>query len=177
MDNLKRFKNNNLDWRNRNGDLVRIPEISLGSYRFQNVDASMSRQTKGVFADPNQAGNLGGEILHRFTLILDYGGSKLYLIPNSRFDAPFIGNRSGLVVDFMTGTNKILSVLPGSPAADMGIKTDEIVIAIDKIPMSRIQPIEASGLIRHATGKQLILRLRNASGVERDVTLNLREVY
>lgn len=43
-------------------------------------------------------GSLGGEILHRFNIIIDYEQKSLYLKKNSKFKKPFDYNMSGIVI-------------------------------------------------------------------------------
>jgi S1-C subfamily serine protease len=47
---------------------------------------------------PGRIGSVGGEVLKRFTLVLDYGGKKLYLKKNGKFREPFTYNKSGITV-------------------------------------------------------------------------------
>jgi len=44
-------------------------------------------------------GSIGGGILHRFDLILDYSGQKMYLKKNILFEKPFHYNMSGLEIE------------------------------------------------------------------------------
>jgi type II secretory pathway component PulC len=47
---------------------------------------------------PGRIGSVGGEILKRFTVVLDYAGRNLYLKKNSKFFEPFTYNKSGITV-------------------------------------------------------------------------------
>src|SRR5579872_878784 len=71
------------------GDLVRLPLLQIGPYKFVRAVAELSRQTEGTFGDKRNAGNIGGEVWQRFTLTLDYADRRAYIEPNSRFDRPF----------------------------------------------------------------------------------------
>jgi hypothetical protein len=158
------------------GDLVRLPEFRIGSFRFTRVTADLSRQTEGAFAGVDSAGNLGGEIWERFTLILDYPENKIFLIPNANFDAPFIANRSGIALDTEQGMTVIRAVIPESPAAEAGIHEGDIVLAIDGTSIYRIDGWKVRDILRGEIGKKIVLHLRAPDGTERDATLTLRDL-
>ena len=47
---------------------------------------------------PGRIGSVGGEVLKRFTVVLDYQGKKMYLRKNSKFAEPFTYNKSGITI-------------------------------------------------------------------------------
>ncbi|HEV7490743.1 MAG TPA: aspartyl protease family protein [Rhodanobacteraceae bacterium] len=86
---------------------------------------------KGSFANPDLAGNLGGGVLHRFTVAFDYANKKMYLAPNADFGKPDAFDRSGL---FLFGDGDALlvaDVAPESAAARAGVRVQDRVTAID----------------------------------------------
>jgi len=158
------------------GDMVRLPEFRIGSFRFTRITAELSRQTEGAFAGKENAGNLGGEIWQRFTLILDYPESKIFLIPNGRFETPFVANRSGLALDTDQGMTLIRAVIPDSPATEAGVHEGDIVLAIDGTSIFRIEGWKVREILRGEPGKKIVLHLRAADKTERDATLTLRDL-
>ncbi|MCW3099577.1 MAG: hypothetical protein JWL77_5195 [Chthonomonadaceae bacterium] len=158
------------------GDLVRLPEFVIGPFRFTRVAAELSRQTEGAFAGTESAGNLGGEIWERFTLILDYPDNKIFLIPNAHYDSPFIANRSGLALDTDQGMTVIRAVIPDSPATEAGIHEGDIVLAIDGTSIFRIEGWKVRDILRGDPGKKIVLHLRAPDKTERDTTLTLRDL-
>ncbi len=158
------------------GDLVRVPEFGIGPFHFTRVTAELSRQTAGAFAGTESAGNLGGEIWRRFTLILDYPESKIFLIPNASFDAPFLANRSGVALDSDQGMTLIRAVIPGSPATEAGVHAGDIVLAIDGTSIYRIAGWKVRDILRGEPGTKIVLRLRAPDKTERDATLTLRDL-
>lgn len=158
------------------GDVVRLSELVLGDFHLRKPVAELSRQKQGVFAEKEVAGNLGGEVWQRFTLTLDYANKKVYLSPDRQYDAPFVGNRSGLGIDDEQGTYVVRSVLPKSPGEEAGVKVGESVLAINGVPMAQIKPWDVRDLLRGDPGTQLRLRLRSSGKAARDVTLTLRDL-
>jgi len=159
------------------GERVRLPQFAPGPFQFQNVPTVLSQQTTGVQANPDRAGNIGAEIWQRFTVTLDYGGAKIYLVPNTHYSQPFVGNRSGLVLDYRNASHTILATLPKSPASEAGLQTGETITAIDDTPLASLPPLEVRALLRHPVGAKVRLRIRRAAGEERTVTLTLRDLF
>jgi predicted aspartyl protease len=158
------------------GDLVRLPTLTIGPYRFTRPVVELSRQTEGTFGDRRNAGNLGGEIWQRFTLTLDYAGKVAYVTPNGHFDAPFITPRSGLAIDTEKGVDIVRDVTPGSPGAEVGIVPGDVVVAVGGVPIDQIKPWDLSAMLRREPGTRVRLRVRSTGGAERDVTLVLRDL-
>ena len=57
---------------------------------------SISHDKNGVSSYENYLGILGGEVISRFNIILDYSTSTLYLKPNNTFNNSFEFPMSGL---------------------------------------------------------------------------------
>ncbi len=83
------------------GKRSRIDEIQFGNHRFKNVLASFpdSTSTQGVSKVVNRVGSVGGEILSRFTIVLDYRNKAIYTKQNISIDNPFNFNMSGIEVE------------------------------------------------------------------------------
>jgi len=82
------------------GHRAKIEKFSLADFDFKNPIVSFpdSSSIKNVRMVPGRIGSVGGEILKRFTLVLDYAGKNLYLKKNSKFFEPFTYNKSGITV-------------------------------------------------------------------------------
>ena len=84
-----------------------------------------SRAANGAFASTESQGNIGGMILEKFKIILDYKNNRVILEPNARFDDPIDYIRSGLDLESV-GENyhsfKIKAVAEDSPASDAGLR-------------------------------------------------------
>ncbi|WP_264529425.1 PDZ domain-containing protein [Flavobacterium sp. N502540] len=82
------------------GHRAKIEKFSIGEFNFKNPivafpDSSSIRNVKMV---PGRIGSVGGEVLKRFTVVLDYADKTLYLKKNSKFSEPFTYNKSGITV-------------------------------------------------------------------------------
>ena len=82
------------------GHRAKIEKFSIGDFEFKNPIVSFPDSTsiRNVKMVPDRIGSVGGEILKRFTLVLDYADRKLYLKKNSKFSEPFTYNKSGITI-------------------------------------------------------------------------------
>ncbi|WP_406842967.1 PDZ domain-containing protein [Flavobacterium soyae] len=82
------------------GHRARIQKFTIDEFEFKKPivafpDSSSIRNVKMV---PDRIGSVGGEILKRFTVVLDYADKKLYLKKNHKFKDPFTYNKSGITI-------------------------------------------------------------------------------
>lgn len=82
------------------GHRAKIDKFSIDEFDFKKPIVSFpdSASIRNVKMVPGRIGSVGGEVLKRFTLVLDYKGKKLYLKKNSKFGEPFTYNKSGITV-------------------------------------------------------------------------------
>ncbi len=120
------------------GRVGRIAGFTLGGHRLDGVIAT--------FPDPehenprgmdSRNGNLGMGILRHFNLTLDYAAGKLHVEPNRSFSEPFEWDMSGITTDPAAEQSlKVAEIVPGSPAAEAGLKEGDLLIAVDGEPLS-----------------------------------------
>lgn len=82
------------------GKRARIHKFKMSDFEFKNPIAAFpdSSSLKSVKMVPGRVGSVGGEILRRFTIVLDYTNGFLYLKKNKEFNRPFTYNRSGIEI-------------------------------------------------------------------------------
>ncbi|OJX55128.1 PDZ domain-containing protein [Flavobacterium sp. 38-13] len=68
-------------------------------------------------------GSVGGEILHRFNVVLDYQEQFIYLKKNSKFKKPFNYNMSGIVVQHK-GVEFVQEAIRLETKSNYGVKVD-----------------------------------------------------
>jgi hypothetical protein len=73
----------------------RVASLEIAGVKILNPVADFSTDTKGVTATDTYDGTIGGDILRRFTVILDYSRGRMILEPNADFAVPFETDKSG----------------------------------------------------------------------------------
>jgi predicted aspartyl protease len=63
--------------------LVQAKLLEFGSASLRGPELQLSRQTRDLLSAPGLAGNLGYGVLHRFDIVLDYPGRRIYFEPNA----------------------------------------------------------------------------------------------
>ncbi|MBC8103780.1 MAG: aspartyl protease family protein [Cytophagales bacterium] len=159
------------------GDIVRLGVFQIGAHSMRGPLADLSRQKEGTEADSATDGNIGSEILSRFTVTFDYSRKRLFLEPNRAFADPFRYNRSGLAVDYDRAVYTVVAVVPGTPGAEAGVIAGDQVLALNGKP---VQAVLSSGIrdtLRGEPGTSVRLLVRSGEGAKpREVILTLREL-
>ena len=111
------------------GHRAKIDQFSIDEFDFKKPIVSFpdSSSIKNVRMVPDRIGSIGGEVLKRFTLVLDYADKKLYLKKNSKFSEPFTYNKSGITVQhnglqWVQETVHMETVQVASTMSDIGAK-------------------------------------------------------
>lgn len=141
--------------------MVRARQLQVGRFIINDPVIRLSRATSGVQANPDQDGIMGGELLRRFTLILNYSRHQLILEPNANLMKPVEYNMSGadIVADGPAfQIFRVRAILANSPAAEAGLHEGDIITAIDGRPATEF------------TLDQIIIMLKQA-GTTHTVTI------
>ncbi|MFE3848857.1 PDZ domain-containing protein [Flavobacterium sp. LB3P45] len=82
------------------GKRARINKFKMSEFEFKNPIAAFpdSSSLRSVKMVAGRVGSVGGDILRRFTIIMDYTNGLLYLKKNKEFNAPFNYNKSGIEI-------------------------------------------------------------------------------
>ena len=108
--------------------LGRGGKLTIGSVSVAEPVVEISVDKGGVGSSTHTAGNIGGDILKRFTVTLDYAKRLAWFQPNELASRKEVFDRSGLwIARAGDGLIKIADVMEGSPAAKLGlVKGDEL---------------------------------------------------
>ncbi|HEY5071440.1 MAG TPA: PDZ domain-containing protein [Caulobacteraceae bacterium] len=118
--------------------VTRGADLRLGSVRIGEVIAGLSSQSKGAFADPNYAGNVGAGVLKRFVVTLDYGHRIIYLKPLPRPVADTgVFDRSGMWINAADDGLEVVDVSAGGAAEAAGLKVGDHLLSIDGAPAGK----------------------------------------
>ncbi|GAA3965286.1 aspartyl protease family protein [Hymenobacter antarcticus] len=150
------------------GFLGRVATLHLGRYVLRSVLTSFP-DAADVHrrVDVPRNGNIGYELLKRFTLVIDYPHQRLLLRPNVSFRDPFEHDMCGIEL-LATGPNYrrfvVLRVVPGSPAAIAGLEPDEELLSINLIPANEFSLSELDRMLHSVDGRDLFMILRRPDG-------------
>lgn len=148
-----------------NGKIGRLESFRLGKYELENLPASYPDEEaiKLALKIANRNGNLGSDILKRFTVIFDYPHERMMLIPNNKFREPFSYNMAGFEVSTpLPGTNFYIvsNVVDNSPAKQVGVQTGDQLLLINGRDCTDIPLQELLDLMESKPGRKLRLRLK-----------------
>jgi hypothetical protein len=141
----------------------RIGELRLGRYSIHQPLVALSQDTEGSLAHDAFV-NLGGNILSRFTITIDYFHHEVFLEPNSHFPEPFESDASGLVLEAKGSDFRIFTVqgiVQGSPADKAGIQTGDIVAGVDGVAATRYALWELQNLLKSSGAERSLAIKRN----------------
>ncbi len=108
--------------------VARLHTLRIGGLALANPIFRLQTQPDGPYPD---AGNIGQSVLRRFTLTVDCMRGVMYLERNKNSDTPDVFNRAGLILDWGDGVDRVMTVLPGSPAEQAGLKAGDSITAIN----------------------------------------------
>lgn len=160
-----------------NGYIGRIARLNISNFSFTNVIAGFQDVTHHEL-DRNaikRNGIIGNQILSRFTLIIDYPNSILYLKPEKKFKKKFEYDKSGMTI-VASGTYlnhfQIMHVITNSPAHHADILPGDQILRINGIPTSFYSLAKLTKKFRGNDGKRLkLLVLRDGEKLTRSVVL------
>jgi hypothetical protein len=155
--------------------LARGGKLVIGPVTIPGPLIAISTDEGGVAQLTRTAGNIGGEILKRFTLTLDYQRQRAWLAPNALSGAPEIYDRSGLSFGRLAGGGLgIAGVTAGSAAAVAGLAAGEEIVSVDGAPARALALYDFIERLRGPVGSKFTLVVRGRAGV-RTVTLVLAD--
>jgi hypothetical protein len=112
----------------------RVSALRIGSLSLKGPSTSFSTARGGATSGSSYDGTIGGEVLRRFKVILDYAHQEMILEPGSDFSEPWAADTSGLLLRAGGAdlkTISVLHVLTNTPAAAAGIKEGDIILSVD----------------------------------------------
>jgi hypothetical protein len=154
--------------------LTRVASVQIGGVDIPNVLTGLSQDTTGALADPFISGNVGGGLLGRFTVTLDYRDRLLYLAKNANFDQGPTGDRSGLVLVAGRAGIRAIGVLSNTPASEAGIQTGDVIVTVNGTPAGDVGLLGIRALLHGPPGTAVKMTVSTGTQT-RDVTLTLRD--
>ena len=156
--------------------LVRPQVLKIGSIEIKDPVGLIELGAKGAAAETQMAGNLGGGVLKRFTVTLDYDHQVLYLEPNSAFAEQDVFDRSGIwCMQDDKGGLEILDVVKNSPAEKAGLQVGDHIIGVNGGGITGAQIVDLRNKLKQSPGTRVTLQVDGKAG-KREVSLTLAEL-
>lgn len=101
--------------------LGRVERFQIGNYVFENTNGAAGGQ------------KIGGELLHRFTVIFDYSRQQMILESNRHYQDGFVFDMLGAEIRAEPKAEgfSVSAVYSNSPASEAGLKEGDLITAID----------------------------------------------
>ena len=157
------------------GRLGRLASLGIGRFALPQTIADFTSQTQGAFAAPFVGGNIGGDILKRFTLSLDYTTHRMTVVPNALFAVRDTSEHAGLFLLNQGGKKIVFDVRPGTPAAAAGLVKGDAIATIDGRDATALSLQDVRAVFMGDPGTILHLGIVSKDATAKTVTLTLRE--
>jgi C-terminal processing protease CtpA/Prc len=138
---------------------------------------SLAGASAGNFSGNDKwIGNIGGDILRRYTVFFDYANKRMILEPHAGTSEPYEADMSGLSLVMNDNLTSALVdyVVSGSPATDAGLAVGDTVMSIEGQPTTAAAVRDLRKRFRR-DGERIVLTVRRG-GKTRTVTLVLRRL-
>src|SRR5262249_61349736 len=107
-----------------------------GGFELTGRVGDLSSTDKGALALADYGAILGGGVLRRFSMGIDYDARRLYLLPNAESMQADAFDRSGLWLQAEDGALRVADVAPTSAGARAGLRRDDRIVLIDGDPVA-----------------------------------------
>src|SRR6185503_7987435 len=156
--------------------LGRMKKMEIGPYAWTAPLVILSGAESGGLASQDYAGNIGNEILDRFTCTFDYEHRMLYLEPGKHFAKKDRFSRAGVQLARFGDTIQAMQVLPGSAAELAGLKEGDEVTSLDGKAILTYQPDQVNDMFQKGVvgEKHTIEVMRDGKKVA--LTLKLKDM-
>lgn len=143
------------------GQIGRISQLKVGSFKISEPLTMFAEDKAGAFANKELMGNIGGQVMNRFRVYLDYGRDRIILEPNSDFGKPYDRAFSGLSIQAEGGdyrTFRIVNVLENSPGSETGLQKNDIISEIDGQPATELTLTRLNEMFERPLAYKLAVR-------------------
>lgn len=146
------------------GDIVgyigRVKNVNFLQYDFKQVIGSfpISEQLAELYKISERQGTIGGGILSKFVVIIDYINGKMYFKKGRKFKSSFEYNMSGIDVKAIgsdLSTFVIQNITKDSPAEHIGLKTGDKILYINGHHSKSVKLSDINALFRTKEGRKI----------------------
>lgn len=149
--------------------LAHARDFVLGRQPLDNVVVMLTRPDAGGAGNPTEAGNIGQDVLSRFNLHFDYRRQQMVLMPRANAPAANYAMAGIRVLKKKEQPDRfqVIDVMPGSPAAQAGLKKGDAIVAANGKPALTIGSYDLRDISsRQPEGTPLTLKLADGRLLE-----------
>jgi hypothetical protein len=155
--------------------LARAARLTLGTVTIDAPVTEFVTDVKGSGQAARTAGNIGGDLLKRFTVTLDYAHQTLWLQPNELARQREVFDRSGLwIARAKDGGIEVMDVANLSAAAQSGLTIGDVIESVNGKPAKDVALYDLREDFKGAVGTAFKLQVKGKTG-ERGATLTLAD--
>jgi hypothetical protein len=145
------------------GVVGRIGGFQLGSFLIKSPVTGFYLEDEKSFSSLEIAGKIGGGILKKFKVILDYPRYRMILEKNENYHLWDRYNASG--IQLIQDDKKILvyQVIKNSTAEKAEIKKDDEILSINEVPVSNYSLQELRDILNQEEGTKIELLLKRVA--------------
>ena len=145
----------------------RVKRVQLGPFTLDKPVVNLEEDTEDSRDGKEGDGIVGGEVLRRFKVILDYAHQRMILEPNAGFKEPYEVGMSGIGFGSSEEdckVSKVQEVEPNSPASAAGLQVGDIITAIDNRAINDIPSNDFEQLWKQ-NGKEIRLTIKRGTEI------------
>ena len=147
--------------------VTRVNGLKLGRFTLGHIVTNVAADAEAAGVEEDSTGILGGALLKRFIVTIDYSRNQVIL--QSRSDdglaEPTEFDMSGISLAAQGDSYReyrVRSVIPASPGADAGVMTGDVIATINGRPAEELTLNDVRDLFRR-DGQEYALELRRGS--------------
>ncbi len=154
---------------------VRGSNLVLGAEQIQSPITALAAVSKGQLARSDLSGIVGIGALKRYVVTFDFPGKRLFLKLYEPAPADLdTYDRSGVRIETEPAGFRVVSVAPGTPAAEAGLHPGDVIVAVDGRPASSITLPGLRDELRQRPPGSVIVLGTKSDGERRNVHIILR---
>jgi hypothetical protein len=153
--------------------VARIKQLQLGDLVISGPFVNFSQNMQGTETGVDDDGFIGGEVLRRFKIIVDYSRGHVIVERNKDFSEPYEFDMSGMSLAAQGSDFKVFRVrtlIEKSPAAEAGLRVGDIILAINGKPAGSIDLPQIRHMFRQE-GRRFSLSVKRDESL---LTINIR---
>ncbi|MGN6517486.1 MAG: aspartyl protease family protein [Rhizomicrobium sp.] len=157
--------------------VIRGHDLVIGGQHIAAPVLLLSTDAKGAGADPSQSGNIGGGVLKRFVVTLDYAHNTMYLKPvTQKVEDLDTYDRSGMWINEDPAGYKVVDVTKGGPSDQAGLKPGDEIVSVNGKPATGIPLYEMRVRLRNEAPGTVVKLTVKRNGETKDISVTLRDL-